>query len=55
MELAVSVIGQMASHNRLWESVGLWAEPGREGWEPSFLVNYDLDRCGAAYVARGTG
>ena len=54
MELAVSVIGQMASQNRLWESAGFVGWTG-EAWGRSFLVHYDLDRCGATDAARGTG
>ena len=54
MELAVSVIGQMASQNRLWESAGFVGWTG-EGWGRSFLVHYDLDRCRPTDAARGTG
>jgi len=43
MELAVSVIGQMASQYWLWNPLGLWVGPGREGRGPKLPNSLRLE------------
>jgi hypothetical protein len=52
MELALCVIGQMASREELRKSIGFGAGFRRKAGAPRFfLVHCYLDRCGVAEVA----
>jgi len=56
MELALSVMGQMASRSEQWKTAGFFGLNFKRGLEAPklFLVHRYLDRCGMADVARGS-